>query len=117
MCNCSCSRVDVSTQVHYEELVTDIETVARRVLEHCNLPWDPAVLAFHSAGAPVQTASVDQVRQQLYSTAIGRWRRYARELQGARDALTELVNEYEDQVAGALQAAGAAEQNVAWDEL
>lgn len=104
--------------VHYEALVTDIETVARRVLEHCGLPWDPAVLAFHSADVPVQTASVDQVRQRLYSTSIGRWRRYAKELEGVRDVLIDLVTDYEAEVEGALRAAGGAPQEeAAWDEL
>ena len=97
--------------------MTDIETVARRVLTHCGLPWDPAVLSFHTADAPVQTASVDQVRQRLYATSVGRWQRYAQELEGVRDVLVDLVGEYEQEVAGALQAARGAEPEVAWDEL
>lgn len=48
-------------RVPYERLVADQEGVSRQILEHCGLPWDPAVLNFHTSARPVQTASVSQV--------------------------------------------------------
>eukprot|EP00198_Chlamydomonas_reinhardtii_P009109 XP_001698446.1 predicted protein [Chlamydomonas reinhardtii] len=66
--------------LYYEELVAAPEATARRLLAHCGLPWDPAVLAFHTSNRTVATASVVQVRQPLYTKAVGRWRKYERQL-------------------------------------
>ena len=48
--------------VPYERLVVDQEGWSRRMLEHCGLSWDPAVLAFHASGREVMTASLSQAR-------------------------------------------------------
>ena len=63
--------------VHYEDVVADLEGQARRIIDHCGLDWDPRCLVFHKTDRPVHTASVTQVRQPLYNSAVGRWRRYA----------------------------------------
>ena len=65
---------DAVLDVRYEELVADVETVARRIVAHCGLPWDERCLQFHSARRQVQTASVSQVREPVHARAIGRWR-------------------------------------------
>jgi hypothetical protein len=62
--------------VHYEELVADLEGVARRLFAHCGLPWDARCLDFHRIERPVRTASALQVRQPIYRSSVGRWRRY-----------------------------------------
>ncbi len=62
--------------VQYEELVGDIEGVSRRMLSHCGLEWDERCLAFHETERMVKTASNWQVRQPLYSSSAGRWRKY-----------------------------------------
>ena len=64
-------------EVDYEEVVSDLEGVARRLLAALGLAWDPACLEFHRTQRPVRTTSVAQVRQPLYTRSIGRWRRYA----------------------------------------
>ena len=48
-------------RVPYEELVTNQETISKRMLAHCGLRWDPAVLNFHDTARAVQTASLSQV--------------------------------------------------------
>jgi Flp pilus assembly protein TadD len=62
--------------VRYEDVVADLPGQARRLLDFCGLPWDPACLEFHRNTAPVSTASSVQVRSPLYATSIGRWKRY-----------------------------------------
>ena len=62
--------------VRYEELVDDLEGVARRIIARCGLSWDPRCLAFHRNRRPVRTASATQVRQPVYRSSVGRWRRY-----------------------------------------
>lgn len=67
-------------EVDYEAVVGDLEGQARRLIAACGLPWDAACLAFHRTARPVRTASVNQVRQPLYTTSVDRWRPYAHHL-------------------------------------
>ena len=64
--------------VHYEDVVDDVEGAARRILAHCGLDWDARCLDFHRTERSVQTASAAQVRKPIYRDAIARWRRYER---------------------------------------
>lgn len=66
--------------VRYETVVANLETEARRLIAFLDLPWDSACLSFHRTTRPVLTASSWQVRQPIYTRAVGRWRRYARHL-------------------------------------
>lgn len=75
--------------VHYEGLVADPEPAVRALLSHLDLPWEQGCLDFHNSGAPVATPSASQVRQPLYSSAVGRWRRYGDALKPLQDALVE----------------------------
>jgi tetratricopeptide (TPR) repeat protein len=63
-------------EVRYEDVVGDLEGQAKRILSHCDLPWDPSVLSFHQNERSVRTASGLQVRQPLYASSVARWRRY-----------------------------------------
>jgi tetratricopeptide (TPR) repeat protein len=63
-------------EVDYEETVTDLEGVARRLVAWCGLDWEPRCLAFHETKRPVRTASVIQVRQPIYTRSVGRWKNY-----------------------------------------
>ena len=62
--------------VQYEDLVSDLEGQARRIIAHCGLDWDPRCLAFHKTERQVRTASATQVRQPIYNKAVGRGRVY-----------------------------------------
>jgi len=73
--------------VNYEDIVADLETQTRRILDHCGLPWEDRCLAFHQARRAVRTASAAQVRQPIYDKSIGRWRRYERFLEPLLAAL------------------------------
>jgi tetratricopeptide (TPR) repeat protein len=67
-------------EVDYEETVTDLEGVARRLVAWLGLEWDNACLHFHRAQRPVRTASAVQVRQPVYRTSVGRWKGYEDDL-------------------------------------
>jgi len=73
--------------VHYEDLVGDLDAQARRMLEHCDLPWDDACLRFYETERAVSTASAAQVRRPLYDTSVGRWRAHQSSLQPLLQAL------------------------------
>jgi tetratricopeptide (TPR) repeat protein len=74
-------------EVDYEETVTDLEGVARRLVEWCGLDWEPACLAFHKGKRPVRTASVAQVRQPIYTRSAARWKHYEKALRPLFDTL------------------------------
>ncbi|MBU2084864.1 MAG: sulfotransferase [Alphaproteobacteria bacterium] len=76
-------------EVHYENVVADIETETRRLLDFCGLPFEAACLAFHENAAPVATASSAQVRQPLYTGSLARWKRYEAGLTDALDILVQ----------------------------
>lgn len=79
--------------IQYETLVNDLEGQSRRLIDFLGLPWDPACLEFQKTERPVLTASVWQVRQPLYSTSVGRWRRYRSHLGPLLEGLKGLVPE------------------------
>jgi hypothetical protein len=63
-------------EMDYEKTVADLEGVARRLIAWCGLEWEPQCLAFHETRRPVRTASVEQVRQPIYTRSVGRWKHY-----------------------------------------
>ncbi len=67
-------------EVWYEEAVTDIEPIARRLVAALGLEWDPSCLEFHATRRPIRTLSSTQVRQPIHRRSIGRWKHYEREL-------------------------------------
>jgi tetratricopeptide (TPR) repeat protein len=63
-------------ELDYEEIVSDLEATARRLVAWCGLDWDPACLAFHQNKRVVRTASMAQVRAPIYTRSVGRWKHY-----------------------------------------
>ena len=82
-------------RVQYEELVREPEANIRRLLTHCGLSFEPGCLNFHATRRAVRTASAEQVRQPLYSSGVGYWRHFARELEPLRLALGESLARFE----------------------
>ena len=60
--------------VDYERLTRQPEPTIRAVLEYCDLPFDPACLAPQDNKRSVQTASLRQVRQGIYTGSSSKWR-------------------------------------------
>ncbi len=74
--------------VRYEDMVRDPQLVARRVMEHCGLPFEPECVDLLRNRSPSATPSSSQVREPLHTRAIGAWHRYAEPLEEARAWLT-----------------------------
>jgi hypothetical protein len=87
--------------VHYEETVTDLETQVRRILAHCGLPFEEACVRFHETQRPIKTASSEQVRQPLYTGALGYWRRYEQHLGLWLEEFADIIAELPDVVRNA----------------
>jgi len=71
---------DVIYDQPYETLVTDIEAKTQQLLAYCELPWEPACLDFHTQQQASTTASATQVRQPVYTSSVGKWRKFKDEL-------------------------------------
>ena len=78
-------------EISYESLVDDTEPQARRLLEYCELDWEPACLEFYKTKRVVNTVSATQVRQPIYKSSVALWKRYGERLQPLIDALGDAV--------------------------
>ena len=73
--------------VNYEDLIADTETEARKLIAASGLEWEDQCLAFHQNTRRVETLSVYQVRQPIYSSSLKAWQRYEDELSEMFEAL------------------------------
>lgn len=74
-------------EMRYETLVDSQEASTRQLLAFCNLPWHDDCLRFENNQAPVNTASVVQVREPVYRTSLQRWKKYGPKLHELQDLL------------------------------
>ncbi len=78
-------------RVQYEDVVGDLETQVRRILDHCGLDFEPDCLSFHRTDRAVRTPSSEQVRQPIFKSGLDYWRNYEAWLDPLRGALGEDV--------------------------
>jgi tetratricopeptide (TPR) repeat protein len=63
-------------RVQYEEVVSDLETNVRRILDFCGLEFEPGCIEFHKTERRVHTASSEQVRRPLNRDGVDQWRHF-----------------------------------------
>jgi hypothetical protein len=66
----------------------------RRILEHCELPFEPACLVFHRTERSIRTASSEQVRQPIFREGLEQWRHFEPWLAPLRAALGDALERY-----------------------
>jgi hypothetical protein len=74
-------------KVQYEDVVDDLETQVRRVLDFCGLDFEEACINFHQTERAVRTASSEQVRQPLFRSGVDQWENFSPYLDPLRDVL------------------------------
>jgi cytochrome c-type biogenesis protein CcmH/NrfG len=62
--------------VHYEDMVGDPETQARRIAAFLDVPFELGMLEFHKTRRHVATASFDQVNEAIHTRSVGRSERF-----------------------------------------
>ncbi|MDE0454155.1 MAG: sulfotransferase [Gammaproteobacteria bacterium] len=77
--------------VQYEDVVGDLETQVRRILDHCGLEFEPECLSFYRTDRAVRTPSSEQVRQPIFQSGLDYWRNYEPWLDPLKGALGEDV--------------------------
>lgn len=75
-------------RVQHEDVLQDLESQVRRILDYCELPFEQQCLEFHKTERAVRTPSSEQVRQPIYTTAMQQWENYDEFLQPLKDNLT-----------------------------
>jgi predicted Zn-dependent protease len=83
-------------RVIYENLIDDTEGEVRRLLGFCELPFEPATLAFYNNARAVRTVSAQQVRTPIFREGIDHWRHYEEWLGPLRAALGAVADAYPD---------------------
>lgn len=81
-------------RVHYEDVVADLETQVRRILDYCALPLEEACINFHQTERSVRTPSSEQVRQPIYAGALEQWRNFEPSLDPLKQALGHALERY-----------------------
>jgi tetratricopeptide (TPR) repeat protein len=83
-------------EVRYEDMVDDLESVARRTLDFLGVPWDARVLAFdeHARKKLVRSPTYADVTQPVYKRARGRSHNYRKYLEPYLEKLEPLVKAF-----------------------
>lgn len=83
-------------EVRYEDTVTDMENQARKVLDFLELPWDDTVLDYHRRAQlkHVHSPTYEAVTRPVYTSSIGRWRNYARQLEPCMETLQPYIDAF-----------------------
>jgi uncharacterized glyoxalase superfamily protein PhnB len=78
-------------RVQYEDMVNDSEQQIRRVLAHCELPFEEQCLRFYDTDRAVRTPSSEQVRQPIFTEGLEQWRHFEAHLEPLKNALGPLL--------------------------
>jgi tetratricopeptide (TPR) repeat protein len=83
-------------EVRYEDMVDNLESVARKTLDFLGVAWDARVLAFdeHARQKLVRSPTYADVTQKVYQRARGRWRNYQKYLEPHLPKLEPLVKAF-----------------------
>ena len=63
-------------RVQHEDVVGNLEVQVRRILDFCELEFEPRCLEFHATERRVHTASSEQVRRPINRQGVDQWRHF-----------------------------------------
>jgi tetratricopeptide (TPR) repeat protein len=81
-------------RVQYEEVVADLDTQVRRILDYCGLPFEDACISFYENERAVRTPSSEQVRQPIYTGGLEQWKNFEANLDPLKEALGPVLDRY-----------------------
>jgi tetratricopeptide (TPR) repeat protein len=81
-------------RVHHEDVVADLETSVRRILDYCGLDFEPGCIDFHKTRRSVRTPSSEQVRQPIFRDGLEQWKAYEPWLEPLQAALGDALIRY-----------------------
>ena len=74
-------------RVQHEEVVDDLEGNVRRLLDFCELDFEPQCVEFYHTERSIRTASSEQVRRPIFREGLDQWSNFEEWLQPLRSAL------------------------------
>jgi tetratricopeptide (TPR) repeat protein len=83
-------------RVQHEDVVDDLPGSVRRILDYCNLPFEPACVDFHKNTRSVRTPSSEQVRQPIFRDGLDQWKKFEPLLEPLKLALGDALIRYRD---------------------
>jgi tetratricopeptide (TPR) repeat protein len=63
-------------RIEHEDVVDDLESSVRRLLEFCGLEFEPQCVEFYKTERSIRTASSEQVRQPIFKEGVDQWRKF-----------------------------------------
>jgi tetratricopeptide (TPR) repeat protein len=72
---------DAFYEIRYEDLIADPENQSRALVAAAGLKWEDACLSFYDTKREVRTLSATQVRQPMYSSSVGAWKKFEADMQ------------------------------------
>ena len=81
-------------RVRHEDVVADLESSVRRILDYCGLPFEPACLEYYKTERSVRTASSEQVRRPIFREGLDQWRHFQPWLDPLAEALGDAADRY-----------------------
>ena len=83
-------------EIRYEDMVEDLESVARKTLDFLGVEWDATVLSFdaHARQKVVRSPTYADVTKPVYKGAVGRWRNYRKHLEPHLEMLEPFVKAF-----------------------
>jgi len=81
-------------RVQYEEVVADLDTQVRRILDYCGLEFEDSCINFYETDRSVRTPSSEQVRQPIYQSGVEQWKNFEPNLDPLKQALGPVLERY-----------------------
>jgi tetratricopeptide (TPR) repeat protein len=81
-------------RVQYEDVVADLDTQVRRILDYCGLDFEEGCISFYETERSVRTPSSEQVRQPIYQSGVDQWKHFEANLEPLKKALGPVLKRY-----------------------
>jgi len=82
-------------EIRYEDVIADVRREAERLLSSLELPWDDEVMNYRAQarGKHIQSPTYEEVARPIFTSSIGRWQNYERQLAPSLERLMPLVRQ------------------------
>jgi hypothetical protein len=74
-------------RVEHEDVVDNLESNVRRMLDFCGLEFEPQCVEFYKTERSIRTASSEQVRRPIFKEGIDQWRNFEPWLTSLKEVL------------------------------
>jgi tetratricopeptide (TPR) repeat protein len=73
--------------IKYENIVNNQEIESKKIINFCELEWDPKCLEFYKNKTPIKTMSTAQARNKIYKTSIDSFKNFSHKFEKLREII------------------------------